>query len=343
MFSRLWRERGREVGRPVCMLLVTLSMAFPLLAGPLAVYAQPGRIPRIGFLVGGSDLPPSAEAFPQGLRDLGYVEGGSLAIEYRFAEGRIERFPDLASDLVRLKVDLIVAPGTAAAQAARKASATIPIVIVVAGDPVGDGLIKSFARPGGTVTGLTMSTGPAIGGKHLELLREAVPMVSRVAVLWNPLTAPHTGIVKEIEAAARKFRLTVQPVSARRPEEIDGAFAAMSRARADGLIVLADPVFDSSALKGRIAASATRARLPAMYGSRVNTEAGGLMSYGPNLSDLYRQAAVYVDRILKGAPPGDLPVEQPSKFELVINVRTAKALGLALSPSLLARADQLIE
>ena len=238
---------------------------------------------------------------------------------------------------------MIVAPGTAAAQAARKASATVPIVIVVAGNPVGDGLIKSFARPGGTVTGLTMSPGPAIGGKYLELLKEAAPMVSRVAVLWNPLTAPHTGVVKETEAAARTLGLTLQPVSARRPEEIDGAFAAMSRARADGLIVLPDPMFDSSALRGRIAASATRARLPAMYGSRGNTEAGGLMSYGPSLPDLFLRAAAYVDRILKGAKPGDLPVEQPSKFELVVNVKTAKALGLTIPPSLLARADQLIE
>jgi putative ABC transport system substrate-binding protein len=256
-------------------------------------------------------------AFRQALRGLGYVEGQTITIEYRFAEGRLDRFPDLASDLVRLKVDVILAPGTAAAQAARKATSTIPIVLVTAGNPVGDGLIKNFARPGGNATGLTMVVGPEIGGKYLELLKEAVPTVSRVTVLWNPLTAPLTGQLKETEAAARALGLAFQPVSARRPDEIDGAFAAMSRGRADGLIVLADPMFGS--LRGRIADLATKNLLPAMYGLGEHTQAGGLMSYAPNLPDLFQRAATYLDRILKGAKPADLPVEQPTKFELVIN------------------------
>ena len=328
------------VPRPV----LAITLAVGLLATPLATGAQPAaKVPRIGFLFGGSqgDNPQIAGAFQQGLRRLGYVEGRNIIIEYRYAEGRLDRFPELAAALVRLKVDVIVAPGTAAAQAARNATATIPIVLVLAGNPVGDGLIKSFARPGGNVTGLTMSVEQEIGGKYLELLKEAVPTISRVAILWNPLTAPHTVMLKEAEPAARALGLTLQPVSARRPDEIDGAFAAMSRARADGLIVLADPIFDS--VRVRIATLATKGRLPTMHGSGVHPAAGGLMSYGPSLFDLFRRATGYVDRILKGAKPADLPVERPSKFDLVVNLRTAKALGLTVPPSVLARADEIIE
>ena len=236
---------------------------------------------------------------------------------------------------------MIVAPGTALAQAARKATATIPIVLVTAGNPVGDGLIASFARPGGNVTGLTMAVGQEIGGKLLDLLKEAIPTVSRVAILWNPLTAPHTAAVKETEAAARTLGLALQPVRARRPDEIDGAFAVMSRARADGLIVLADPVLLT--VRTRIADLATKGHLPTIFELREHAEAGGLMSYGPSLPDLFRRAAWYVDRILKGAKAADLPVERPSKFELVVNLKTAKALGLTIPPSLLLRADQVLE
>ncbi len=323
---------------------LALILAIALVAAPLVAEAQPaGKVPRIGFLSGRSrgDALGAAEAFSQGLRGLGYVEGRNVIIEYRFAEGRLDRFFDLASELVRLQVDVIVAPGTPAAQAARKATATIPIVLVLAGNPVGDGLIQSFARPGGNVTGLTMVASLEIGGKLLELLKDAVPAVSRVAVLWNPLTAPHTIMLKEIETAAGVLGLTLQPVSVRRPDEIDGAFAAMSRARANGLIVPPDAMFDG-ALRMQIVALATKGRLPTMYGIREQVEAGGLMSYGPSVSDLYRRAATYVDRILKGAKPADLPVEQPTKFELVINLKTAKALGLTIPPSVLARADEVI-
>jgi len=316
-----------------------------LLSAPLAAEGQQaGQVYRIGILLGGSrpDTLQVAEAFQQGLRDLGYVEGRNIRIEYRFAEGRLDRFLDLASELVRVKVDVIFAPGTAAAQAAKKSTATIPIVFATAGSPVGDGLIASFARSGGNATGLTMLAGPEIGGKYLELLKEAAPGVSRVAVLWNPLTAPHTVVLKETGAAARTLGLELQPVRARRPDEIDGAFAAMSRARADGLIVLPDPMFGS--LRARIADLASKGRLPAMYGLRQHTEAGGLMSYAASLPDLIRRAAGYVDRILKGAKPADLPVERPTRFELVINLlKTAKTLGLTIPQSLLLRADEIIQ
>ncbi len=315
-----------------------------LLAAPLAAESQQaGKVYRIGVLLGGSqpDTLLVQEAFRQGLRDLGYVEGRNIHIEYRFAEGRFDRFPQLAAELVRVKVDVIFAPGTAGAQAAMKSTATIPIVIATAGNPAGDRLIGSFARPGGNVTGLTMLAGPELGGKYLELLKEAAPRVSRVAVLWNPLTAPHTALLKEAGTAARALGLDLQPVSARQPDEIEGAFAAMSGARADGLVVLPDAIFLN--LRARIAGLASKSRLPAMYGFREEAEAGGLMSYGASLPELIRRAAGYVDRILKGAKPADLPVERPTRFELVINLKTAKALGLTIPQSLLLRADEVIQ
>ena len=326
--------------REFIKLLGGTAVAWPLGASA----QQAAKVPRIGVLFagsGGDNTRQVVEAFLQGLQGLGYIEGRNITIEYRFAEGRLDRSFDLASELVRLKVDVIVAPGTALVQAARKATATIPIVIVTAGNPVGDGLIQNFARPGGNVTGLTMAVSQEIGGKLLELLKDAVPTVSRVAILWNPLTAPHTVAVKETEGAARALGLALQPVSARRPDEIDGAFAAMSRARADGLIVLADPVLLS--VRVRIADLATKGHLPTIYELREHAEAGGLMSYGPSLPDLFRRAATYVDRILKGAKPADLPVERPSKFELLINLKTAKALGLEIPLTLLDRADEVIE
>jgi putative ABC transport system substrate-binding protein len=324
-----------------------LGGAVAVLAAPRVTWAQPtAKVPRVGYLSGGWARDPvslSGEAFRQRLRDLGYVEGRNMILDYRFAEGRLDRYPHLVAELVRFPVDVIVAPGTAAAQAARKATATIPIVIVLAGNPVGDGLIASFARPGGNVTGTT-SVAADIAGKYLELLREAVPTISRVAVLWNPLTPPHTAHVKQTEAAARTLGLTVQPVSARRPDEIAGAFAAMARAQADALIVLSDAMFDGSRRERmRIADLVTKGRLPTMYTTRELTQEGGLMSYGPSQPDLFRRAAGYVDKILKGAKPTDLPVEQPTKFELVINLKTAEALGLTIPPSVLARADEIIQ
>jgi putative tryptophan/tyrosine transport system substrate-binding protein len=324
---------------------LAIALAAGLLAAPLAIEAQPtAKVPRIGVLLAGSqgdNTRQIVEAFRQGLRDLGHVEGRNITIEYRFAEGRLDRSFHLASELARLPVDVIVAPGTALAQAARKATTTIPIVLVTAGNPVGDGLIKSFARPGGNATGLTMAVGQEIGGKLLELLKEAVPTVSRVAVLWNPLTAPHAVALKETAPAARALGLALRPLNARRPDEIDGAFTAMSRARADGLVVFADPVFLS--VRARIADLAMKGHLPTISELREHAEAGGLLRYGPSLPDLFRRAAGYVDRLLKGANPADLPVERPSKFDLVVNLKTAKALGLSIPTAMLARVDQIIE
>jgi putative ABC transport system substrate-binding protein len=325
-------------------VLCAFLLVFGLLAAPLVAEAQPAaKVPRVGFLSGSSqgDTSPAGEAFRDGLRALGYVEGRNIVFEYRYAQGRLDRYPDLAAELVRLPVDVIVAPGTAAALAAHKATATIPIVTALAGNPVGDGLIKSFARPGGNVTGLSMSVDQGMGGKLLELLKEAVPTVSRVAVLWNPLTAPHGPMLRSTESAARALGLTLQPVDARRPDEIDRAFAAMSRARADALLILVDPMF--SALRVRIAELAAKGRLPSIAGLADHVQAGGLLCYGPNQSDLFRRAATYVDRILKGAKPADLPVERPTKFDLAINLKAAKALGLSIPASVLARADEVIQ
>lgn len=333
----------QRVVRAVTLTTLSCLVAIFILHTSPAAEAQPaGHVPRVGILLGGPQGNIEAtEPFRQGLRELGYVEGRTIAIEHRFGEGRLDRFPDLAADLARLRVDVIVAPGTAAAKAARKATATIPIVIVTAGNPVGDGLIESLARPGGNVTGLSMSVDQKLGGKLLEILKEAVPTVSRVAVLWNPLTAPHTAMMKETEFAARALRVALHPVSARRPDDLDGAFTAMSRARADGLVVFSDPIFVSARV--RIVDLARKGRLPAIYSDGYHTDAGGLMSYGPNVPDLFRRAAGYVDRILKGAKPADLPVELPSKLELVVSLKTAKALGLTIPRSLLARADQVVE
>jgi putative ABC transport system substrate-binding protein len=315
-----------------------------LLAAPLMAEAQPaGKLYRIGYLAGGSATanPSFAEAFRQGLRELGWVEGQNIAIEYRFAEGRLDRLPDLAAELVRLKVDIIVATPTPAAVAARNATRTIPIVMRGVGDPVGLGLVERLARPGGNVTGLSYTVGTETIGKGLELLMEAVPSVGRVAVLSNPANPIHAHGVDSVKAVARSLGLQLQLLEARGPEGFDGAFAAMTRERAGALLVIADSMFDSH--KARLGDLAVKSRLPSMHGYREVVEAGGLMSYGPSFPPQFRQAATYVDKILKGAKPGDLPVEQPTKFELVINLKTAKALGLTIPPSLLLRAGEVIE
>jgi putative ABC transport system substrate-binding protein len=313
-----------------------------LLAAPLAADAQPAmKVPRIGLLWGSS---PSAggsylDAFRQGLRELGYVEGQNIVIENRWAEGRQERFTDLAAELVRLKVDVIVAAISAAALAAKNATTTIPVVMLVVGDPVRFGFVASLARPGGNITGLT-SVGDELFPKQLELLKEAVPRVSRVAVLWNPANPSHGPSLKSIEVAARSLGMQPQLQKARGPDEFDSAFAAMTRARAGALLVLADTMFNLH--RTRIADLAVKARLPAMYGLREHVEAGGLVAYAANYADLCRRGATYVDKILKGAKPADLPVEQPTKFELVINLKTAKALGLTIPPSVLEMSRPLL-
>ncbi len=323
-----------------------------LLAVPLAAEAEPaGKVHRIGFLSPSSPSDPERVASPfgerglaafrQGLRDLGYVEGQNITIEPRWAEGRFERLPDLAAELVRLKVDVIVSVVTQASLAAKNATRTIPIVMVAAGDPLGSGLVANLARPGGNVTGPS-SMYADLAGKQLELLMKTAPKVSRVAVLWNPANAVwQAQMLRETEHAARALGLQRQLLEARGPDELEEAFVAMTREHASALLVQVDVIFALHAR--RIADLAAKHRVPAMYGAREHVEAGGLMSYAPNVLDLFRRAATYVDKILKGAQPGDLPVEQPTKFELVINRKTAKALGLTIPQSLLQRADQVIE
>jgi putative ABC transport system substrate-binding protein len=318
-----------------------------LLSLPLAAVAQqPSKMPRIGYvsLSMASGDPRPRDAFLQGLRDLGYAEGKNVLIEYRDAEGKTERFGALAADLVALKVDVIVTGGgTLGALAAQQATTTIPIVFGAVGDPVGEGLVASLARPGGNVTGLSVNS-PELASKSLELLKQTVPGMTRVALLMKPDAMPDRARKDRLElwdGAARALGVRLQVVEARRPEDFYRAFADMTKARADALTVIATPLFDTE--RRRLVELATARRLPTVYTFRPYVEAGGLMSYGPDLSHLGRRAAGYVDRILKGAKPGDLPVEQPTKFELVINLKTAKALGLTIPPSLLQRADQLIE
>jgi putative ABC transport system substrate-binding protein len=316
------------------------TMAGVFVAAPLAAEAQePGKVPRVGFLGprNRADAAPYLDAFLIGLREIGWVEGKNIFIEYRWAEGRSERLPDLAAELVRLKVDVILAGPTSAAVAAKNATSTIPIVTTAAGDPA-VGLVASLARPGGNVTGLSFSVEMATFGKGLELLKETVPKVRRVAVLSNPANPAHALAIKEV--AARSVGVQLQLLVARGPSEIDSAFAAMARERAGALLVMADSTFGFH--RTRLRDLAAKGRLPAMYGLREHPEVGGLMSYGADNRDNFRRAATYVDKILKGAKPADLPIEQPTKFELVINLKTAKALGLTIPQSLLGRADEVI-
>jgi ABC-type uncharacterized transport system substrate-binding protein len=320
------------------------GVALALLAAPLGAEGQPaGKIYRIGYLAGGSPerRPRLLAAFRQGLRDLGWVEGQNIIIEYRYAEGRSERLPDLAAELVRFKVDTIVAPTIQDATAAKNATGTIPIVMVAVTHPVGTGLIASLARPGGNVTGLSFSVGVETYGKGLQLLKETVPKVRRVAILWNPANPASRLAIREVNVAARSLGVQLQLLEARGPSEFDGAFAVMAKERPGALLVVSDTLFILH--RTRLADLAARNRLPAAYGAREYVDAGGRMAYGASLPDLWRRAATYVDKILKGAKPGDLPVEQPTKFELVINLKTAKALGLTIPQSVLGRADEVIE
>jgi len=305
-----------------------------LLAAPLAAEAQrAGKVPRVGYLSQDSAF---VEVFRQGLRELGYVEGQNIAIEYRSAEGKDERLPGLAAELVRLKVDVIVAASPPATEAAKQATSTIPIVFPVSGDPVAEGFVASLARPGGNLTGLA-TIGPELLGKQLEMLKTVAPKVSRVAVLQNPSQQ----VQRQAEDAARALGVQLQVLKARTPSEIEAAFAAMSSQRAGSVLVMRDALF--FAQQTQIVALAAKSRLPAVYGFREQAEAGGLMAYGASTSQLFRRAATYVDKILKGDKPADLPVEQPTKFELVINLKTAKMLGLTIPPSLLGQADQVIQ
>jgi putative ABC transport system substrate-binding protein len=323
-------------------LLTSLAGAFTV--PPVVEAQQAAKVARIGYLTPG--LPTNRdflEGFRRGLRDRGYFEGRNLVIEIRSAEGKFERLPALVAELLALKVDVIVTGGTPATLAAKKATSTVPIVFAAAGDPVTSGLVASLARPGGNVTGLSMLSADLVG-KCLEQLTQAVPGVSRVAVLWQPGAVPERTekeTLKAAEAAGRALGMQLQFVEARGPENLDRAFSEITRARPGALTVLPSSMFISE--RRRLADLAAKNRLPAVYFVREFVDAGGLMAYGPNLPDLSRRAATYVDKILKGAKPGDLPMEQATKFELVINLKTARALGLTIPPSLLLRADQVIE
>jgi len=332
---------GEGVVRLTGTRLVT-AVALLFLAGPLAAQEQQARkVSRIGWLNVSSVAPNAAvTSFREGLRELGWVEGRDVVIEYRSAEGRAERLPALAADLVRLKVDVIVAGGAAAPQEASKATATIPIVMTSGGDPVAAGLVASLARPGGNITGLA-TTSPELSGKRLELLKQAVPSLRRVAVLWNPDNPGHGQALRAAEGAARTLGLELQPLEFRVHEHFEAAFQAAKRANSGALIALDDPVTFRN--RNVLVSQASNVRLPVMYGFRESAEAGGLIAFGPNIADLNRRAAAYVDKILKGTKPSELPVEQPTTFDLVINMKTARALGLTIPPSLLLRADQVIE
>ena len=319
-----------------------LIAAGALLAVPTVTVAQPVRkIPRIGYLSTGSRGSRFHEAFQEGLRELGWVEGQNIAIEYRFADGKFDRLPELAAELVRLKVDIIVAQPTPAALAARSATGSIPIVMINVGDPVGVGLVASLARPAGNVSGTAFDVGLETFGKALEVLKEAVPKAERVAILTNPGNPAQALAITSVETTAQSLGLRLLFLEARVPDDFGRVFAEIAKERVDALLVVAESLFMLH--RTALADLALKYRLPTMFGIRENVVAGGLMSYGPSLAQNSRRAAAFADKILKGAKPADLPVEQPTKFELVINAKTAKALGLTIAPSLLLRADEVIQ
>lgn len=332
------------IDRRAFIVMVSLT----LVAAPSAAHAQPAeKAVRIGYLsIGGAGTSAvyarPLEAFRQRLRELGWVEGRNLVIEYRFADGRAERLPGLADELVRLKVDLIYAVPTPAALAAKKATSSIPIVGMSLTEPVAVGLVTSLARPGGNVTGVSYAFDTEIFGKQLELLRDVSPKVRRVAVLADPTSTPaYPKMLEATKAAGSSLGLELQLLEVQEASRFDGAFAAMARERAEALLVMGHPLFFLH--RTRLAELAVKRRLPSMSTQEQWVDAGGLMSYGPNFVDLNRRGAVYVDRILKGAKPGDLPVEQATKFELVVNLKTAKTLGVMVSQTVLARADRVVE
>jgi putative ABC transport system substrate-binding protein len=321
--------------------IFVVALALSIVAAPLDADAQQaGKVPRVGVIGETSPTDSFLVAFRQGLRELGYIEGRSIVIEYRYAHGALDQAPKLAAELIRLEVDVLMVGGTIAAQSAKALTTTVPIVFALAGDPVGSGLVASLARPGGNATGMSNLV-PELSGKQLELLKAAVPQVSRVTVLYNPVNPVAGSTLNGAREAARALAVELQVLEVRQPNELANAFSALAAWRAGALLALSDPVFGSDL--AQLSKRAAKNRLPAMYASRRFAEAGGLLAYGPNYSDNYRRAATYVDKILKGTKPADLPVEQPTKFELVINLKTAKALGLTIPQSLLARADEVLQ
>jgi putative ABC transport system substrate-binding protein len=330
--------------KKAAVLSIMVAVVAILAVGVIAEAQQTGKVPQIGF-VSGSDDPntpgPNVDAFRQGLRDLGYTEGKNILVEYRYAEGKLDRIPSLVAELVQLKVDVLVSGNFPAIRAAKQATKAIPIVIVTAQDPVATGLVDSLARPGGNITGLTGLT-RELSGKRLELLKEVVPGISRVGVLWDT-DAPGTAIgLKEYEAAARALKIPLQSLEVRGPNpNLEGAFQAAAKRHVNALVTIRGVLL--TRYPKRIADLTIKNRLPSMYEGSNWVEAGGLMSYSANDADSFRRAAVYVDKILKGAKPAELPVEQPMKFELVINLKTAKQIGLTIPPNVLARADKVIK
>jgi putative ABC transport system substrate-binding protein len=327
----------------IIRVALAAALALGILAAPLAAEAQQaGKVPLIGY-VGNSS--PSLEprllgAFREGLRNLGYVEGQNIRIEYRWAEGRYERFPDFMAELVRLKVDVIIVAGTPATLAAQRATTAIPIVMAVIGDALEAGVVPSLARPGGNVTGLSTVV-PELEGKRLELLKQALPKLSRLAVLANPANPFVAAAWRQTEQAAETLHIKLQRVDVRQPEEFGNAFSVIAKERPGALTVIADRFMLTH--RAQIIAFGTKGRLPGMFPYREFVDEGGLMAYGPNYADSFRRSATYVDKILKGAKPADLPVEQPTKFELVVNLKTAKTLGLTIPQTLLQRADEVIQ
>jgi putative ABC transport system substrate-binding protein len=320
--------------------IAPLVAALAVLTGLPAVEAQATRpVYRIGVLDGGSDVPPAFTRFRQGLRELGYVEGGNLLVEYRFAQGKADRLPELAADLVRLKVAVIVAVFVTPTRAAHQVTRSVPIVMISAADPVGVGLAASLARPGGNVTG-TLSLGDELGGKLLGLARQLFPDIKRLAVLWNPSNPVHAPFLKDLNAIARSVAIQLQSLPATNAEDLDGAFRSVERDVA-AVLILGDAIFVGQRV--RIAALAAGARLPTLAIARGHAEAGSLLSYGPEPSSLFHRSAMYVDKILKGARPGDLPIEQPTTFDFTINLKTARELGVTVPQSLLLQATSIIQ
>jgi putative ABC transport system substrate-binding protein len=333
-------EKNREKDMKKKITLFTLcAMLFVLCSSTEA--QQQSKIPRVGFLsvTSPSTIPVRLEAFRQGLRELGYVEGKNLVIEYRYAEGKLDRVPALAAELVRLKVDVIVTGGSAATRPAKEATTTIPIVMAQDTDPVGNKFVASLARPGGNITGLSILA-PELSGKQLELLKEIIPTLSRAVILDNSNEPGYLQLRKETELAAEALRVKIQFLDASGSKDVETAFREATKRRADAILVPAMPIIVSQ--RAQIADLAVKNRLPAMYGQPEYVEAGGLMFYGANITELFRRAATFVDKILKGAKPADIPVEQPTKFEFVINLKAAKQIGLTISPNVLARADRVI-
>ena len=322
-------------------ILSTLLVVAVVVVGAIADAQQPTKVPRIGFLIAASTSANAArnEGFRQGLRELGYVEGKNIIIEWRSAEGKADRLPGLAAELVRLKVDIIVSGGPSTTRAAKEATSTIPIVVAQDPDPVGSGFVASLARPGGNITGLATLT-PELSGKRLELLKEIVPRLSRVAVLGTSTRPGNAQELREVELAAGAFKVQLQHLDVLDPKDIETAFRAASKERADALLVLGGPVLISH--RTQVVELAVKSRLPATYDRPEFVEEGGLMTYSVSSTDLFRRAATYVDKIFKGAKPADLPVEQPKKFEFIINLKAAKQIGLTIPPNVLARADKVI-